>query len=56
MFEQLSVVSFPTRILFGCGAVRHLPEGLRETGVSRPLIVTILACARRRPLPRWRQR
>lgn len=40
MFEQLSVFSFPTRILFGCGAVRRLPECLKETGVHKPLLVT----------------
>ncbi len=40
MFEQLSVFSFPTRILFGCGAVRRLPECLQETGVAKPLLVT----------------
>ncbi len=40
MFEQLSIFSFPTRILFGCGAVRRLSDCLRETGAARPLIVT----------------
>ena len=40
MFEELSVFSFPTRILFGCGAVRRLPECLQETGVNKPLVVT----------------
>ncbi|MGC8793760.1 MAG: iron-containing alcohol dehydrogenase [Bryobacteraceae bacterium] len=40
MFEELSVFSFPTRILFGCGAVRRLPDCLRETGVRKPLVVT----------------
>lgn len=40
MFEQLSVFSFPTRILFGRGAVRRLPECLDETGARKPLIVT----------------
>jgi alcohol dehydrogenase class IV len=40
MFDQLSTFSFPTRILFGCGAVRRLPECLEETGVRNPLVVT----------------
>ncbi|MDW8355323.1 MAG: iron-containing alcohol dehydrogenase [Bryobacterales bacterium] len=40
MFETLSVFSFPTTILFGCGAVRELPRCLRETGVRKPLVVT----------------
>lgn len=40
MFETLSVFSFPTTILFGCGAVRELPRCLAETGVGRPLVVT----------------
>ncbi len=40
MFDQLSVFSFPTRILFGRGAVRRLPACLKETGVSKPLLVT----------------
>lgn len=40
MFDEISTFSFPTRILFGCGAVRRLPECLKETGVSRPLLVT----------------
>jgi 4-hydroxybutyrate dehydrogenase len=40
MFDQLSIFSFPTRILCGRGAVRQLPACLKETGVSRPLVVT----------------
>ncbi|HXG32764.1 MAG TPA: iron-containing alcohol dehydrogenase [Bryobacteraceae bacterium] len=40
MFERLSVFSFPTTVLFGCGAVRELPRCLRETGVRKPLVVT----------------
>ena len=40
MFEEITVFSFPTRILFGCGAVKRLPACLEETGVRKPLIVT----------------
>jgi len=40
MFEEISAFSFPTRILFGCGAVRQLPQCLQEVGVRRPLVVT----------------
>ena len=40
MFEELSTFSFPTKILFGCGAVRRLPQCLQETGVRKPLVVT----------------
>ena len=40
MFDEISTFSFPTRILFGRGAVRMLPSCLQETGVRRPLLVT----------------
>jgi len=40
MFDQISTFSFPTRIHFGCGAVRQLPSCLMETGVRKPLVVT----------------
>jgi 4-hydroxybutyrate dehydrogenase len=40
MFEELSTFSFPTRIHFGCGAVRRLPQFLQETGIRKPLVVT----------------
>jgi 4-hydroxybutyrate dehydrogenase len=40
MFDQLSNFSFPTRIVFGSGAVRNLPVCLEETGVHKPLVVT----------------
>ena len=40
MFNEISSFSFPTRILFGCGAVKSLPKGLEETGVHKPLVVT----------------
>ncbi len=40
MFDEITTFSFPTRILFGCGAVRRLPDALVETGIRKPLIVT----------------
>ncbi|MDP2999968.1 MAG: iron-containing alcohol dehydrogenase [Bryobacterales bacterium] len=40
MFDEITTFSFPTRIVFGCGAVRQLPKALAETGVKKPLIVT----------------
>ncbi|HYY53693.1 MAG TPA: iron-containing alcohol dehydrogenase [Myxococcales bacterium] len=35
-----SVMSFPTRILYGRGAIEELPNELRRAGASRPLLVT----------------
>jgi len=40
MFDEITTFSFPTKILFGCGAVRRLPACLEETGIRKPLIVT----------------
>ena len=40
MFEEITTFSFPTRILFGCGAIKRLPACLEETGVRKPLVVT----------------
>jgi 4-hydroxybutyrate dehydrogenase len=40
MFEELSSFNFPTKILFGCGAVKQLPQCLQENGIQKPLIVT----------------
>ncbi len=40
MFENITTFNFPTRIVFGCGAVRQLPNCLAETGIHKPLIVT----------------
>jgi len=40
MFEKITTFSFPTRIVFGAGAVRQLPACLEENGVRRPLVVT----------------
>ena len=40
MFDEITTFSFPTKILFGCGAVRRLPACLEETGIHKPLIVT----------------
>ena len=35
-----SVMSFPTRILHGRGAIRELPAELKRVGATRPLLVT----------------
>src|SRR4051812_32317878 len=35
-----SVMSFPTRIVHGRGAIKELPNELKRSGVSRPLLVT----------------
>src|SRR5437764_10816653 len=35
-----SVMSFPTRIVYGKGAIRELPNELKRAGASRPLLVT----------------
>jgi alcohol dehydrogenase class IV len=40
MFDEISTFSFPTKIVFGCGAVKRLPACLEETGVRKPLVVT----------------
>lgn len=40
MFDTITTFSFPTRIVFGVGAVRQIPAYLQEIGVSRPLLVT----------------
>lgn len=40
MFNEITTFSFPTRIVFGSGAVRRLPECLRENGARKALIVT----------------
>ncbi|MCC7496523.1 MAG: iron-containing alcohol dehydrogenase [Bryobacterales bacterium] len=40
MFDEITTFSFPTRILFGCGAIDRLPLCFTETGVRKPLIVT----------------
>lgn len=40
MFSEITTFSFPTRIVFGCGAVNRLPSCLEETGVRKPLLVT----------------
>jgi 4-hydroxybutyrate dehydrogenase len=37
---QLTSFSFPTRILFGIGAIHELQSILNKIGVSRPLVVT----------------
>ncbi len=40
MFDGISTFSFPTTIVFGCGAVQRLPSCLKETGIRKPLLVT----------------
>lgn len=35
-----SVMSFPTRILYGKGSIEELPRELKRIGASRPLLVT----------------
>lgn len=40
MFENIATFNFPTRIVFGCGAVRQLPACLAETGIHKPMILT----------------
>ena len=40
MFDEISTFSFPTKIHFGCGAVKCLPTCLEESGVRKPLLVT----------------
>src|SRR5437762_7152735 len=35
-----NVMSFPTRILYGRGAIKELPNELKRAGASRPLLVT----------------
>ena len=46
MFENITTFNFPTRIVFGCGAVRQLPGCLAETGIRKPMIVTDPGAAR----------
>lgn len=40
MSDALSSFSFPTRIEYGAGAIRLLPDWLPSLGVRRPLVVT----------------
>src|SRR5260370_580183 len=35
-----SVMSFPTRIVYGRGAIKELPNELKRAGAARPLLVT----------------
>ena len=35
-----SVMSFPTRIVFGKGAIKELPNELKRAGATKPLLVT----------------
>ncbi len=44
---MISRFSFPTRIVFGAGAVRELGNEARQLGITRPLVVTdhgVVAC------------
>src|SRR3954462_9487926 len=38
--HMASVMSFPTRIVYGKGAIKELPGELKRAGASRPLLVT----------------
>jgi alcohol dehydrogenase class IV len=40
MFDEITTFFFPTRIVFGCGAVQRLPQCLAENGVRKALVVT----------------
>ncbi len=40
MTNRIAKFSFPTTIYFGAGAVDNLPEYIRETGMTNPLLVT----------------
>jgi 4-hydroxybutyrate dehydrogenase len=40
MFDEITTFFFPTRMIFGCGAVRRLPGSLEENGVRKALVVT----------------
>ncbi len=40
MTTELSNFSFPTSIVFGAGAVKTLPDCLKELGIKKPLLVT----------------
>jgi len=47
MTKLISRFSFPTRIVFGSGAVRELGNEAKQLGISRPLLVTdrgVVAC------------
>lgn len=43
---SLTAFSFPTRTLFGAGALRELPAHLARLGITRPLVVTDAGFAR----------
>jgi alcohol dehydrogenase class IV len=47
MAKMISIFSFPTRIVFGPGAVRELGNEAKLLGIARPLLVTdrgVVAC------------
>ena len=37
---RVAVLSWPTRVVLGAGALRRLPEEVRRLGLHRPLVVT----------------
>ena len=37
---RISVLSWPTRIVVGAGALKRLPDEVRRLGLQRPLVVT----------------
>jgi alcohol dehydrogenase class IV len=37
---RVTVMSFPTRVVFGAGALQRLPEEIGRLGMKRPLLVT----------------
>jgi len=39
-FQMIAEMSFPTRIVFGKGAVKEVPNHLARLGVKKPLVVT----------------
>jgi hypothetical protein len=39
-FMSITTFSFPTKTLFGVGAIQELPKWLDQSGIKRPLVVT----------------
>lgn len=37
---RVTVMSYPTRVVFGAGAIQHLPSEIERLGMKRPLVVT----------------
>ncbi|MCP4107839.1 MAG: iron-containing alcohol dehydrogenase [Desulfobacteraceae bacterium] len=40
MIEDITHFSFPTTISFGPGAIKELPECMKEVGIKKPLVIT----------------